>query len=109
MQAENSPISCPENFVKDVEYILVCGIIWKKTADLVVGWELIRGLNSHDQYLREIANGILVECGQPSMELLENGRKTLRYRLLRRNLFSGDRTPVEVRRLLWKKQGLKTI
>jgi hypothetical protein len=72
MHAENSPVSYPENFIRDVQYMLVCGIIWKERADLVAGWELIRGLNSQDRLLREIAKGILVECGQPSMELLES-------------------------------------
>ena len=52
--------------------MLVCGIIWRKTSDPVVGWELINGLNSGDPHIRQVAKQILVECGQPSMNLLEN-------------------------------------
>jgi len=72
MQTENSPAICLDDFVKDVHYILVCGIIWQKNANLVAGWQLIKALNSEDLYLREIARAVLVECGQPSMKLLES-------------------------------------
>jgi len=56
----------------EVDYMLVCGIIWRETGDLAAGWELIRGLNSRNPHLREIAKEILVECGKPSMYLLES-------------------------------------
>lgn len=56
----------------DVEYMLACGIIWRKTADPVAGWELIEGLESKDPCIRQIAKTILVECGEPSMDLLES-------------------------------------
>ena len=56
----------------DVDYMLVCGYIWRKTSDPVVGWELIKGLNSRDPFLREIAKDILVGCGKASMNLLES-------------------------------------
>ena len=72
MQTDNSTAICLDDFVKDVHYILVCGIIWQKNADLVAGWQLIKALNSEDIYLREIARAILVECGPPSMKLLES-------------------------------------
>jgi len=71
MQTENSPLDL-DDFVRDVHYVLVCGVIWQRNADLVAGWELIRALNSEDLYLREIAKQILVACGQPSMKLLES-------------------------------------
>jgi len=71
MQTEKSPVNI-EDFVRDIHYILVCGVIWQKTADVAAGWELIRALNSEDPCLREIAKQILVECGQPSMTLLES-------------------------------------
>jgi len=61
--------------------MLVCGIIWRKTSDPVVGWELIDGFNSQDPHIRQVAKQILLECGQPSMDLLERalalGRVTL--------------------------------
>ena len=56
----------------DLDYMLVCGIIWRKTSDPVVGWELINGLNSQDPHIRQVAKQILVDCGQPSMNLLES-------------------------------------
>src|SRR5215467_7658833 len=72
MQTEISPAIGLDDFVKDVHYILVCGIVWQKNADLAAGWQLIKALNSEDLYLREIARAILVESGQPSMKLLES-------------------------------------
>jgi len=72
MQTENCVPICLEDLVRDVHYVLVCGRIWHETADPVAGWELIAALNSDDLYLREIAKAILVECGLPSMRLLEN-------------------------------------
>ena len=71
MRTDYRQVSC-EDFVMEVDYMLVCGIIWRETGDLAAGWELIRGLNSRNPHLREIAKEILVECGKPSMYLLES-------------------------------------
>ena len=56
----------------DVDYMLACGIIWRKTKDPVAGWELIEGLKSEDSCIRQLAQVILVECGEPSINLLES-------------------------------------
>ena len=61
-----------ENLGMDVDYMLVCGAVWRETGDLVAGWELISGLNSRDLCVRQIAKEILVESGRPSMSLLES-------------------------------------
>jgi hypothetical protein len=61
-----------ENLVLEVDYMLVCGVIWRETGNLVAGWELIHGLNSRDLCVRQIAKEILVESGRPSMNLLES-------------------------------------
>jgi hypothetical protein len=60
----------------DLDYLLVCGIIWRETGDCVAGWELINGLNSRDPRLRQVAKESLVECGKPSMNLLESAFAT---------------------------------
>jgi hypothetical protein len=56
----------------EVDYMLACGIVWQRTADPVAGMELIEGLESKDPCIQEIAKTILVECGEPSMKLLES-------------------------------------
>lgn len=56
----------------DVDYMLACAIVWRSTADPVAGWELIEGLESKDPCIQEIAKTILVQCGEPSMNLLES-------------------------------------
>jgi hypothetical protein len=56
----------------DVDYMLACGLAWRRTADPVAGWELIEGLESNDPCIQEIAKTILVQCGEPSMSLLES-------------------------------------
>jgi hypothetical protein len=60
----------------EVDYILACGIVWRRTSDPVAGWELIEGLESKDPCIQEIAKTILVECGEPSMKLLESAVAT---------------------------------
>lgn len=60
----------------DIDYMLACGIIWRQTADPVAGWELIEALKSSDQCVRQIAQTILVECGEPSMDLLQSAMAT---------------------------------
>lgn len=55
----------------DANYMLACGIVWRKTADPEAGWELIEGLQSSDPSLRMLARTFLVETGKNSMDLLE--------------------------------------
>ncbi|MGC2475689.1 MAG: hypothetical protein WA485_15210 [Candidatus Sulfotelmatobacter sp.] len=56
----------------DIDYVLACGIVWRKTADPEAGWELVEGLESEDPQLRLLAQTLLVESGESSMGLLEN-------------------------------------
>jgi hypothetical protein len=55
----------------DANYILACGIVWRKTADLEAGWELVEALQSSDPSLRMLAQTFLVETANNSMDLLE--------------------------------------
>lgn len=55
-----------------VDYLLACGMVWRRTADPVAGWQLIEGLESKDPCIQEIAKTLLVDCGEPSMRLLES-------------------------------------
>ena len=56
----------------DHEHLFEYGVLWRNTADPEAGWELIRGLQSLDSGLRSIAQVLLLENGQRSIELLEN-------------------------------------
>lgn len=56
----------------NVDYMLACGIVWQKKADPTAGWELIAALGSSDPWEREIAQTILVDAGERSMDLLED-------------------------------------
>jgi len=55
----------------DANYMLACGIVWRKTADPEAGWELVEALHSPDPALRLLAQSLLVETGKDSMDLLE--------------------------------------
>jgi hypothetical protein len=55
----------------DANYMLACGIVWRKTADPEAGWELVEALESPDPRLRLLARSLLVENGKDSMDLLE--------------------------------------
>jgi hypothetical protein len=55
----------------DANYMLACGIVWRKTADPEAGWELVEALQSSDPSLRILAQTFLVETGKDSMDLLE--------------------------------------
>jgi hypothetical protein len=55
----------------DANYMLACGVIWRKTADSEAAWELVEALESPDPSLRLLAQGLLVENGEDSMDLLE--------------------------------------
>jgi hypothetical protein len=61
----------PEVLPMDAIYILTCAIVWRKTADLEAGWELIAGLQSRDPQLQFLAQTLLVESGEEAMSLLE--------------------------------------
>ena len=56
----------------EASYVLACGIVWRKTSDPEAGWELVEALESADRRLRSLAQALLVESGEPSMDLLEN-------------------------------------
>ena len=53
------------------DYMLACGILWRKTSDPEAGWELIEGLNSSDSEVRSMARRLLLENEVESMRLLE--------------------------------------
>ena len=55
----------------DANYILACGIVWRKTADPEAGWELVEALQFSEPSLRMLAQTFLVETGKDSMDLLE--------------------------------------
>jgi hypothetical protein len=56
----------------NVDYMLACGIVWRKTADPEAGWDLIDGLKSRDPEVRLLAQALLIESGEISMGLLES-------------------------------------
>jgi hypothetical protein len=56
----------------NADYMLACGVVWRKTADPEAGWELVEGLESQDPALRVLAQTLLVESGDSSMGLLES-------------------------------------
>jgi hypothetical protein len=55
----------------DANYMLACGLVWRKTANPEAGWELIEALESPDPRLRVLAQSLLIENGEDSMDLLE--------------------------------------
>jgi hypothetical protein len=56
----------------NADYMLACGVVWRKTADPQAGWELVEALRSPDPRLRLLARTMLVENGDTSMALLED-------------------------------------
>lgn len=56
----------------NVDYMLACGIVWRRTADPEAGWDLIDGLKSRDLEVRLLAQALLIESGEISMGLLES-------------------------------------
>ena len=54
------------------DYMLACGIVWRKTGDPEAGLELVEGLESGDPKLRLLVQALLVESGEVSMGLLES-------------------------------------
>lgn len=56
----------------EADYIVACGVVWRKTLDPVAGTELVESLQSEDQEIRLLAQTILAESGAASMSLLES-------------------------------------
>jgi hypothetical protein len=56
----------------DADYMLACGIVWRKTADPDAGWELVEALASPDPELRQFARDMLVQRRDNAMALLED-------------------------------------
>ncbi len=53
-------------------YMLACGIVWRKTADPEAGLELVEGLQSPDFPVRVLAQALLIDGAENSMRLLES-------------------------------------
>jgi hypothetical protein len=56
----------------NADYMLACGVVWRRTADPEAGWDLVGGLTSRDPEVRLLAQTLLVESGESSMGLLES-------------------------------------
>jgi len=56
----------------NADYVLACGIVWRKTGDPEAGWELVEALESDDPRVRVLAQASLVDSGEQSMHLLES-------------------------------------
>jgi len=56
----------------NTDYMLACGVVWRRTGDSEAGWDLVDGLKSRDLEVRLLAQALLVESGESSMGLLEN-------------------------------------
>jgi hypothetical protein len=57
---------------RDAQYMLACGIVWRKSADPDAGWELVETLASPDPELRQFARDMLVQRRDSAMALLED-------------------------------------
>ena|SRR5579864_373317 len=56
----------------NTDYMLACGIVWRRTGDPEAGWDLVDGLKSSDPEVSVLAQTFLVENGESSMGLLES-------------------------------------
>ena len=56
----------------NTDYMLACGVVWRRTADPEAGWDLVDGLKSKDPEVRLLAQTFLIESGESSMGLLES-------------------------------------
>ena len=56
----------------NTDYVLACGVVWRRTADPEAGWDLVEGLESRDPELRLLAQTFLVESGEHAIGLLES-------------------------------------
>ncbi|MGC2195624.1 MAG: hypothetical protein WA628_13175 [Terriglobales bacterium] len=54
------------------DYMLACGVVWRKTADPEAGLELVEGLESPDLRVRALAHALLIDGAENSMRLLES-------------------------------------
>lgn len=59
-------------FAMNPDYMLACGIVWRKTADPEAGLELVEGLESPDLKVRALAQALLIDGAENSMRLLES-------------------------------------
>ncbi len=55
----------------NANYMLACGIVWRKTADPEAGLELLEGLRSFNVEVRMLAQAFLIEGADASLGLLE--------------------------------------
>lgn len=58
------------------DYVIACGLVWRKTGDPEAGWELIEALESADPSVRAVARLLLVDQGEDSLLLLEGALVT---------------------------------
>ena len=58
------------------DYVLACGIVWRKTQDPDAGWQLIEALQSVDPKERVVARAVLVDAGEGAFSLLEEALGT---------------------------------
>ena len=56
----------------NADYMLACGVVWRRTGDPEAGWDLVDGLKSRDPEVRVLARTLLAESGESSMGLLES-------------------------------------
>jgi hypothetical protein len=57
----------------NTNYMMACGIVWRKTADPDAGWELVEALCCPDAGIRHFARNMLVERRNDAIALLEDG------------------------------------
>jgi hypothetical protein len=58
------------------DYVIACGLVWRKMGDPEAGCELIEALESADPSVRAIARIMLVDKGEDSLLLLEDALVT---------------------------------
>jgi hypothetical protein len=56
----------------NTDYVLACGVVWRRTSDPEAGWDLVDGLKSRDPDIRVLAQTLLIQSGESSMGLLES-------------------------------------
>lgn len=67
-----NPIARPETQPNegDAFYLLACAILWRKTANMSAGWELIQALASPDPGSRWLAASLLSQEPRPTIPVL---------------------------------------
>ena len=58
------------------DYVLACGIVWRKTQDPEAGWGLVEALESVEPKERLFARAVLVDAGETAISLLEEALST---------------------------------